>query len=342
MNRLYALIFLLVISFSVKSQDYTQAVEYMKAINVQHENISKKFMAYTSASAHGKKARKVEHLRTKLLNEVDQARDFISGMPPFKGERAYKDSSVNFMKLYYNVLNEDYSKIINLEDVAEQSYDAMEAYMLAKELVDKKLDEANEKIRMVEHEFAAKNNITLTEGQSELGDMMKKVSEVNKYYKVVYLIFFKSFKDEAYIIDAMGKANLTAIEQNKNALQKHAQEGLKLLESVKAFDGDNSLVTACKAMQNFYIMEVNDKIAIQTEYFLTKERFEKMKKEFEKKSSPTKEEVESYNKNIAEINKASNNYNTTNQFLNNKRNEVLNDWNNAVNAFFDTHTPHYK
>ena len=125
-------------------------------------------------------------------------------------------------------------------------------------------------------------------------------------------------------------------------MQKHAQEGLKLLESVKAFDGDNSLVTACKAMQNFYIMEVNDKIAIQTEYFLTKERFEKMKKEFEKKSSPTKEEVESYNKNIAEINKASNNYNTTNQFLNNKRNEVLNDWNNAVNAFFDTHTPHYK
>ena len=46
------------------------------------------------------------------------------------------------MKMYYNVLNDDYSKIINMEEIAEQSYDAMEAYILAQEMVDKKPEEA--------------------------------------------------------------------------------------------------------------------------------------------------------------------------------------------------------
>ncbi len=74
-------------------------------------------------------------------------------MPSYKGEKAYRDSAVSFMKLYYNVLNEDYSKIINMEDIAEQSYDDMEAYMMAKEMVDKKLEEANEMMKLTSEEL---------------------------------------------------------------------------------------------------------------------------------------------------------------------------------------------
>ena len=322
-------------------QNYDDAGEYMSYISLQQHNINKKFMSYASASAHGKKARKVENLRTKLLDEVQESRMNISGMPSYKGDKSYRDSAVSFMKLYFNVLNEDYSKIINMEDIAEQSYDAMEAYMLAKEQVDIKLEEGNEKLRNAQSAFAAKNNIIITEGKSELGDMMKQVHEMNQYYKVLYLIFFKPFKQEIYLLEAMNKENITGIEQNKNSLQKYAQEGIDKLASIKGFQGDNTLVQQCRKVLDFYLKEA-DKMSSVSDFYLTKERFDGIKKEYEKKSQPTKEDRDAYNKGVNDINKASQAFNSSVNSLNQMRNDILDNWNNTVNAFFANHTPRYK
>ena len=333
-------VILFCLQFAVTAQDYDNPVEYMNAISKQRENVSKKFMAYVSASAHKKKEKKVEALRAKLLDEVQEARMNISGLPSFKGEKGYRDSTVNFMKLYYNVLNEDYSKIVNMEEIAEQSYDAMEAYMMAQEMVSKKLDEGNDKMRLATEAFAAKNNITLTKDNTELGEKMKQVHEVNTYHSVLYLIFFKPYKQEGYLMEAVSKNNITGIEQNKNSLLRYAQEGLEKLKDIKAFQGDNSLQSACKAVMNFYVKEV-EKMSTISDFYLIKERFETIKKEFEKKSSPSQAEVDAYNKSVKDINAASNAFNNTSQSLNNERNDVLKEWNRTVAAFFDEHTPSY-
>jgi predicted DNA-binding protein len=333
---------LLVLSVTAAAQDYNTPVEYMDAIGKQQENISKKFMIYTSASAHGKKAKKVDALRTKLLDEVQEAKMNISGMPSFKGDKSYRDSTVNFIKLYYNVLNEDYSKIINMEEIAEQSYDDMEAYMMAQQMVDKKMEEGNDKMKAASAAFAAKNNVTLTEGQSELGDKMKQVHEVNKYHTDIYLLFFKAYKQEGYLIDAVSKNNITGIEQNKNSLLRYAQEGLEKIKAIPAFQGDNSLTVALKTVLNFYVKEVNEKMNTISEFYLMQERFASIKKEFEKMTSPSKTQVDEYNNGVKDINIASQAFNAANQSLNKERGNALEDWNKAVAAFFDEHTPHYK
>ena len=146
--------FLLICTVSV-AQNFDNAGEYMGFISKQQENISKKFMSYVSASAHGKKEKKVEALRNKLLDEVQEGKMNISGMPSFKNDKSYRDTAVNFMKLYYNVLNEDYSKIINMEEIAEQSYDLMEAYLMAEEKVSDKLKDANDRMKAAQAAFAA-------------------------------------------------------------------------------------------------------------------------------------------------------------------------------------------
>jgi hypothetical protein len=343
MKQLFLLLSgLFYLAISASAQDYGNPGEYLGAINAQSVNISKKFLSYTSASAHGTRAKKVENLRMKLLDEVQEARMNISGMPSFKGDKSFRDTSVSFMKLYYNVLNEDYSKIINMEEIAEQSYDAMEAYIMAQEMVSKKLDEANDKMKTAVEGFAAKNNITLTKSQSEMDDMMSKVGEINKYYHQLHLIFFRPYKQEENMLEAMQKNNITGIEQNKSSLAKYAQEGLQKLTAIKPFDGDNSLLAACKTVLNFYADEANEKMNAVSDFYLTKERFESIKKEYEKKSSPSKQDVDAYNKSVNDINKASQAFNNTNQSLNKQRKEVLNDWNKAITAFFDEHTPHYK
>jgi hypothetical protein len=343
MKQLFFLLFSLsVLHFVAAAQDYDNPLEYMQAISKQRENVSKKFMTYASASAHGKRAKKVENLRGKLMDEVQEAKMNIAGMPSFKGDKSYRDSTVVFIKLYYNVLNEDYGKIVNMEEIAEQSYDAMEAYMMAQELVDKKLEEGNDKMQLATATFAAKNNITLNKDNSELGEKMKQVHEVNKYYNELYLIFFKANKQEGYLMEAVDKNNITGIEQNKSSLLRYAQEGLEKLKNIKAFEGDNSLTMACKVMMNFYAKEVTEKMNTVSEFYLTQERFKTIKKEFEKKSSPSKAEVDAYNKSVKDINAASDAFNSTNQALNKERNDLLNDWNKTVNAFYDEHTPRYK
>ncbi len=342
MKQLTSVLFFLSICIFGFAQDFDNPGEYMGFISKQQENISKKFMSYTSASAHGKREKKVEALRNKLINEVEEARMNISGMPSYKTDKGYRDTAVNFMKLYYKVLNDDYSKIVNMEEIAEQSYDEMEAYLMLQEKVSEKLHDANETMKLAQSIFAAKNNIKLIGDQSELGDMMEQVSKMNVYHHQIYLIFFKPFKQEAYLMEAVEKGNITGIEQNKNSLLKYAQQGLEKLNGIKAFQGDNSIAMACKSMLNFYVKEVNDKMSAISDFFLTKERFAAIKKEFDKKGSPTKQEVDTYNKGINEINKASEAYNKNNQILNQQRTEALNNWNSTVKFFFDEYTPHYK
>ena len=328
-------------SLSLHAQDIDTPVKYMDVISKQQENISKRYMAYTSASAHGKREKKVDALRSKLMDEIQEAKMNISSLPSYKGDKNYRDTAVNFLKFYYNVMNDDYTKIINMEEIAEQSYDEMEAYLLLEEKVQEKLTEANKKMGEAQKQFAAKNNINLIDGKSELENMMSEVTNLNKHYHDVYLIFFKPFIQEKYLITAVEKTNLTGVEQSKSAMVKYAQEGLLKLNTFKSYNGDNSLIANCTSMLNFYVKE-GEKAAIINDYFLSKERFEAIKKEMDKKSDRTKESVDAYNKAVNEFNKSTQAYNTNNNSMNQLRNENLNNWNKAVKSFFDEHTPRYK
>lgn len=341
MSIFFLFLFAWMMPASIKAQELETAGQYMSFISAQRESISKKFMSYASASAHGKRARKVENLRAKLLDEVQEAKMNINGMPAFKGDKSYRDTAVSFMKMYYNILNDDYSKVLNMEEIAEQSYDEMEAYLLIKDGIDKKLEEGNEKMRRAEADFAQKNNIRLIESTSSLGDMIKEVHELNKYYNEIYLLFFKPYIQEGKLMEAVSKGNITSIEQTKNSMMSYAQEGLDKLKDIKTFSGDNSLLAACRSILQFYIREATDINAV-SDYFLAKERFEAIKKEYDKKSDPTKADLENYNKGVNEINKSSQAYNQKNSYLNEQRSEQLKNWNKAVNDFFNDHTPRYK
>ena len=326
----------------LSAQNFDDAGEYMGYISKQHENISKKFMAYASASAHGKKAKKVENVRQKLLNEVQESRMNIGSMPSYKGDKSFRDTSVNFMKLYYNILNDDYNKILNLEEIAENSYDEMEALLNIKDAVDQKLEDGNKRVKDAEAAFAKANNIRLVEGEaSELSLKLKKVHELNKYYNEVYLVFFKPYVQESSLVEAMGKNNITGMEQSRNTLKKYSEEGIEKLKTIKSFEGDNSVTSACRQLLQFYIRE-SDATVGASEYMLAKENFEKIKKDMDKKSNPSKEEVTSYNAAVNDMNKKMQKYNQSINDFNKQRSEALNNWNKTVNQFFDEHTPRYK
>ena len=137
------------------------------------------------------------------------------------------------MKIYFNIMNDDYTKVINMEEIAEQSYDEMEAYILLEEKIAQKLEESNKRMQEAQKQFAAKNNINLIDDKSNLGEMMKESSAVSKYDHEVYLIFFKPYIQEKNMMEAIAKTNMTGMEQSKSSMLKFAQEGLTKLAAMK-------------------------------------------------------------------------------------------------------------
>lgn len=333
------ILFALIITKTCLAQE---SVAYLNEVSSLQTDVSKKYLSYVSSVSHGKSARKVDRNRVELLKTVQMSKSKATNMHAFKGDLSLKDGLKNYFGILYNVLNEDYGKIVNMEEVAEQSYDAMEALFLAQDLAGKKSEEAFDKYSEAYNLFAKKNNINLIEKKSELSDKLQKTAQVNQYYHKMYLLFFKPFKQEAYFIDAQNKKNISSIEQNKNTLEKNARQAISMLDTTKAFANDRSLITAARDLMMFYLDETSKSKTI-TDFYLKSENFEKTSKAFNSKSakSRTQTDVDNYNKQVNELNSALNTFNNLNAELNKKREIFLDKWNKATSKFLDYHMPKY-
>ena len=332
--------FILLATSRSAAQPFENAVQYMDHINKANQALSEKYLFYLSGMSHGKSARKVEKRRLEVLQAISITRSSIMGMPSYKGDRTLKDTTIAYLKILYNVFNEDYGKIVDMEEIAEQSYDMMEAYMLAQQKASEKLQQASARQNEMQKQFAAKHNITLIEDESVTEAKMKIADNVMDHYNDVYLIFFKSYKQEAYVMDAVNQKNVNAIEQNINSLQKFTEEGLEKLKNLKGYNNDASLIIACRNLLNFYKEEAK-KGSTMTDYFLKEENFTKLKKQFDSKtgSRRTQQDVDQFNKAVDDINAAGNAFNSLNNDLNKQRSKNLNGWNNAVKKFMDEYIP---
>jgi hypothetical protein len=318
--------------------------QYMTAITNARGDMDNKYMQYISAAAHGRRARRVEKLRQQVLNNIMQSKYNTIDLPKYKGDNSLRQGSIDYIQLCYSVFNEDYKKIVNVEELAEQSVDEMQIYILLQQKVGERLHDAWTNLDKAYKEFAVKYNITLTDEKSTLGTKMEKAGELDKYINSVYLLFFKCNWEDNQIVQAMNNKKVNDIEQSRNALLHYADEGMQGLDTLRVFDGDPSLANACKQALTFYKKAAENDIPKQTDYFLKQEDFEKAKKSFDSKSggTRTKDDIDAYNKAVKDMNAAVNSYNQTNTKVNNERNLAINGWQDAEKKFADAHMPFYK
>ncbi len=345
MKKCLLLLFAIATTTSVSAQTFNSPGEYLNYIGAEYKTISEGVLSYTSAVAHGKSARKVEKKRLEMITNIKNAQTKVGKMPAYNDDAALRDSALVVLNLNYMIINEDYAKIVDMEAVAEQSYDAMEAYLMAQDLAGDKLENASDRLGIVQDKFIADNKITIVESKTnaEIATKMKKLAEVNAYNRVIYLIFFKSYKQEMYLIDALNKNDMGAMEQNKNTLLDFANEGLAKLDTMKSFNSDMTLLNTCKEMLEFYKNEAETGMPVLIDYLLKSDNFNKVKAAFEakKEKEKTQKDVDDYNKSVNDMNEAGKQYNTTNNQLNNDRKKLLESYNNAAAKFMDKHVPHF-
>jgi len=339
-KKLVSLFILFLATYLVSAaQDLKTPIGYFNRITSVFEPIEKDTWDYTRAVAHNRSARKVESERKTLVASINSAIGSIKRLKDFEGDAALRDSALSYLDVSKAVIEQNYSKIMEMEDIAEQSYDAMEAYILAQQKANEIMQQSGENIDAAQKAFAQSHNIDLQEREDKVSRKLKQASRVYEHYNKVYLIFFKAYKQEAYLMDATKKGDVNAIEQNKNSLLKFATEGLESLKDIKSFDGDGSLKMACQQMLTFYKEEAEKKYQDIIDFQLKKDNFDKETKAMESRPAKerTKAVVDAYNKAVNEFNDAVKRVNQRNAELNNARSHLLNNWNSTADSFTKSH-----
>ncbi|TCK69116.1 hypothetical protein DFQ05_0631 [Winogradskyella wandonensis] len=339
MRKITFILLLISVSF-VSAQSFDSANAYLDFVGEHQENITQKMWQYTKAVAHGKSDRAVENKRKSLVKTIDRAMGKIDKANGYDGD-TFKTQLLEKLQFNKDLLNDDYAKIIDMKAVAEQSYDAMEAYMLAQELADKKLEEIQKTYETNLYTFANKHNIQIIESETDLSKKMKISNTVFKYYKELYLIYFKVFINEVYLMDALNKGDVAGIQQNANALSESAKEGLSILKDIEPYNQDTSIIDATKKTFEFFKDEAEINIPKITDFLILNENFEKIKATLEKtpERKRTKKQIDDYNNKVNEMNKGVKTYNDTNAKLNKKRAEVINNLNTVNQNFLSRHIP---
>ncbi len=330
----------LFITVSLSAQNFNSALEYLEFIGKKQETISKNSWKYTKAVAHSKSTAKIRQRRKVLIRSVDKAIKNITHANGFQGDD-FKNKVLENLKLQKQVLLNDYSKIIDMKEVAEKSYDLMEAFFMAKEMADKKLEKAQGQYESDYYAFALKNRINIVEDESDLGKKMKISSEVFKYYNKMYLIFFRVSVNEVLLMDALNQNDVSGIQQYANSLAQEAKDGTEKLKTIDLYKKDESIVKVTQKAFDFYLDEADNKVPQLLDFLMLKEDFEHLKKVIDKtpQRKRTKEQIDAFNKKVKEFNKGVKTFNKVNNELNINRSKMINKYNNVNQQFLSKHIP---
>ena len=98
-----------VFTSSLLAQDLDRPGMYMDAMENAHKEMDQKYMAYMSASSHGKRARKVEKLRAQVVESISNTKSKVLDLPYYKGDNSLRQSNVDYINICYTIFNEDYA-----------------------------------------------------------------------------------------------------------------------------------------------------------------------------------------------------------------------------------------
>ena len=324
----------------VSSQIFKNAVDYLNFVGKEQKTITKSMWNYTKALAHSKSDRTISSKRNVLIKSVERAIIKIKRAGSFGGD-TYKNQVLGHLNFNLDLLNQDYAKIVDMKAVAEQSYDAMEAYMLAQELADKKMLESQQEYETNFYAYANKHKIEIFDEETDLGKKMNISNKVFEHYNKMYLAYFKVSINEVYLMEALNKSDIGALQQSANALSESAKEGLKNLDTLKLYKGDPSVIDATKSIFNFFIDEADNKIATLTEFLILNENFKSIKNTIDKtpERKRTKTQIDNFNKQVNLVNKGVKEYNKINTYLNTSRQKLLEKLNMAKDNFLAKHIP---
>ena len=326
---------MLLLSVQAQSQ-FSSANDYLSFISKNIEKVNADMWDYNSAIAHGKRARKIENRRKDSIKSIEEAQGNICETKAFKSGKSFKDSVCVFLSTNLNMLNKDYAKIVDMEEIAENSYTDMEAYMNALEEADEMLTAVGKSYERAYKQFADQHNITLVASNDKMTEKTKKANIIFKRNHKLYLIFFHAFKEEALMLEGINKTNLKLTKMHRDTLIEVAKDGIARLQKLKPVVGETNAKNALRDLLTFYQTEAGAQSATAIDFISKSKTLKKLKKELDEND---KEQTKAYNEAVVDYNNELKKFNIWSEKNNQARKQKQDKWDAELKDFLDLNVP---
>ena len=317
-----------------------EAIAYFGKLTQPLTDFKKANYDYLKTITRTRRIKKIEKQRQKLLKVIDIIKVHVKECGPFKEDNALQSKLQRYSELVYIVLKEDFGKILDMEDIIEQSYDQEEAHQLALDMAVEKLNATFKVLRNAEQDYAEKYQFTLVDKEDKLSRKIEKANNAIDYYNKIHRIFYKVNKQDFYARSAANENDIAALEQHLMTLTSYTEEGLEKLARQTPYNEDNTLLTTAVNLVEFYKHEAEVTYPAVIEFHLLSDRFQKTMKKFNaiKQSDRTKEHVNAYNSEVDKYNKTVKMINKTNKTSIKQNKKLIKLWNKRVDVFFRKHS----
>ena len=341
MKKILLLSIILILGVTLNGQDLTNAKDYLEFIRVRHEKIQEELWDYVSTAAHSNRQGKIKRRRQDLIKELEKARDEIRQLPPLDGKTSLRDSMVLYLTRYDAMLKGDYADLDKLEKKADESYGAMLAYRKKNDEINDQLTIQSKHIAELYRQFAQDHNINLIERESRLSQKMLTTNLVMEYYDEIFLPQFRLTLYRKKLLEAIADNDTIKINKYEDSLKIAIDEGEKKLKNTTGYSGDYSLKFACqKTIQNSKLI-LNNYLPDIKKYYIARRNYDRQKAIVDRKgqNNLSQEEIDAFNKSVNEVNAAVTKYNSSYEKMRTLTEQDINQWNKAVDKFFDKHIP---
>jgi hypothetical protein len=316
-----------------------EAVEYHRRLTEPMLDLKKASYKYTQTVARTRRIRAVERSRQDLLKVIASNKEFCKSIDPFHGDSTLKSELNRYLDLLYIVVKQDFDKILDMEDIAAQSYDQAEAHQLALDLAVGKMQASFDVLRKADLAFFKKYGITLREDKDELSMKIEKANRAFDYYNAIYRIFYKANKEASYAREASISKDIVALEQHTMTLVSFTGEGLNQLKQKSAYDGDKELLEAATKLLEFYDHEGKVTFPANVDFNMKADIAHKADRKFHsiKENERKQGDVDEFNHSVDIFNKAVKEINQINHVSFATNNKLIALWNKQVEQFFVEH-----
>jgi hypothetical protein len=209
---------------------------------------------YISLTIHSEDYDQLEKKRKEVVDGIAAAKAHVREMPPLEGDTKLRDEAVDVLNEYKTAFELDFKSILNLKRKSKDSFEAMEAYFIAQDKAEEKVNKATRQLRKAQHVYAEKNNMKVVDSKSDdvLEKKMNKIIEVNDYWRSIFLTYFKVSKQYDKLWDALSEQKANPLNHQRDLTLKVIDQVLPELTRKSDFHGDSEFRDQTINMIEYY------------------------------------------------------------------------------------------
>lgn len=279
---------LLVLALPLGAQSFESPMQYFNFFNQAHSAIVSKNMEYIQHAVHSDDIMAIAQKRIALINSIDQTIKNVSALPPYPQDAGIRQEMMAVLTAYKEVFKVDFEQVESLKQQSKASYQAMERYLNAQDMAEKRMADTGERFLNAQRQFAKTNNIQLLEGSPD--PEMEQLQKLNNYQRIIFLSGFKLGKTDAEFMDALQGADKEAPGRLRLQLEREAKAELARLRALPAFNGNT-------AYRDATIRQIEFQLDMALNYYPAMIRINT-----KAQSEITQEDVDAYNAAVEKVN----------------------------------------